>query len=356
MTQKTEGYIELEWTCPNCQSNNRGTIKTCQSCGSPQPADVKFHLPGEAVLRTDQASAAKAEAGPDIHCPFCGARNAAGTKNCTQCGGDLSGGTARQSGQVVGAYSTVPAGQVACSSCGHLNAPSAQQCAKCGSPLVRPIETPATAAPVKSGISPLILIILVVVGCGLFFLLSTLFKTESLTGTVQQVSWSRVIYIEALQNVSSQGWKSDIPSNASLGSCTKKFHHTQDQPAAVATEVCGTPYVVDKGSGMGVVVKDCTYQVYEDYCQYTVQEWRPVDQIVLQGSDLNPRWPSTPSLPTGQRLGSQQEQYSVVFSTDKGLLTFKTTDSTIFQQCQINSSWNLVVNISNDIVSISPAR
>ena len=70
MTQKTEGYIELEWTCPNCQSNNSGPKKTCQSCGSPQPSDVTFHLPGEAKLKTDEATAQMAAAGPDSHCRF----------------------------------------------------------------------------------------------------------------------------------------------------------------------------------------------------------------------------------------------------------------------------------------------
>ena len=75
MPQKTEGFIELEWTCPSCQSNNPGPVKTCQNCGSPQPVDVAFHLPGQANLRTDEAITHQAEAGPDVHCPYCGARN-----------------------------------------------------------------------------------------------------------------------------------------------------------------------------------------------------------------------------------------------------------------------------------------
>ena len=84
MTQKTEGYIDLEWTCPNCQSNNPGPQKTCRSCGGAQPADVTFHLPGEAKLQTEEAAAAQAPTGPDVHCPYCGARNSAGAKVCSQ--------------------------------------------------------------------------------------------------------------------------------------------------------------------------------------------------------------------------------------------------------------------------------
>ncbi len=119
MAQKTEGYIDLEWTCPNCQSNNPGPQKTCQSCGSPQPTDVKFHLPGEAKLKTDEATAEMAAAGSDIHCPYCGARNPGNAAVCAQCGGDLAGGTRRQAGQVVGAFSSTPGPQVTCSNCGH---------------------------------------------------------------------------------------------------------------------------------------------------------------------------------------------------------------------------------------------
>ena len=42
MARKDLGFVELEWTCPNCKTRNPGLTKTCQSCGSPQPADVEF--------------------------------------------------------------------------------------------------------------------------------------------------------------------------------------------------------------------------------------------------------------------------------------------------------------------------
>jgi DNA-directed RNA polymerase subunit RPC12/RpoP len=52
----------------------------------------KFELPNHQVLITDEAAKAKAAAGADIHCPYCGTRNPAGTKTCSHCGGDLTEG------------------------------------------------------------------------------------------------------------------------------------------------------------------------------------------------------------------------------------------------------------------------
>lgn len=358
MTQKSEGYIDLEWTCPNCQSNNPGPQKTCQNCGSPQPTDVTFHLPGEMKLKTDEATAEIVAAGPDIHCPFCGARNRGDAETCTQCGGDLTGGTRRQAGQVVGAFSSAPGAQVTCSNCGAVNPASAQNCTQCGSPLLRaaaptPQTTPA-APPRRLPLAALVVGLVVLVG--LCILLSSLFKTETTTGSVQNVAWSRIIQIEAISDVLYKNvWREDIPAGARISDCSKQYSHTQSQPAPVATEVCGTSYVIDKGSGVGQVVKDCTYRVYKDRCNYTVQEWTPVDQAALQGAGLTARWPAL-NLQSGQRQGKQQEVYTIEFLSNDKILEYKTDDYATFARCQIGSQWNLEVSSSGKIVSISPIQ
>lgn len=353
MVQKTEGYIDLEWTCPNCQSNNPGPQKTCGGCGSGQPADVTFHLPGQAKLQTDEAAAKAAEAAPDIHCPYCGTRNSATAKVCSQCGGDLTGGTQRVSGQVVGAYAAGPGPQVNCPSCASPNPASALQCAKCGSPLVR-LPTPAAAPARRPALALWIgLGLVALVGCIIAFVI--LGRTEDLAGKVEQVSWSRSIDIEAQRTVTKQDWKDQIPASVRIGNCTKKYRTTQNQPAPVATEVCGTSYVVDQGTGKGKVVKDCSYRVYEDYCEYNAQEWQKVDQAAAKGTDLNARWPEV-RLVGDQRAGSKHEQYVVLFATSKGVLTFKTSDYATFSKCQIGSSWTLAVNRSDEVVSIAPPQ
>jgi hypothetical protein len=244
---------------------------------------------------------------------------------------------------------------VNCPSCGKANPAAALQCASCGSPLVRPQTPPAPAAPARR------FPIAIALGIGLVALVSCIIlfmilgKTESVGGSVQQVNWKTSIDIEALRTVTKQNWKDQIPPSTKVGACTKKYRTTQNQPAPVATEVCGTAYVVDQGTGKGKVVKDCKYQVYEDYCEYTAQEWQTVDQVTLQGTDLNPRWPEV-RLVGDQRKGASHEQYTVLFSTNQGVLTYKTSDAATFKKCEIGSSWSLEVNRANDVVSIAPPK
>ncbi|HJW91926.1 MAG TPA: zinc ribbon domain-containing protein, partial [Anaerolineales bacterium] len=116
MARKKLGVIELQWTCPNCSGLNPGSSRTCSNCGASQPADVQFTQAKRQELLTPE-QAAKIEAAPDIHCPYCGTRNKASAAVCSQCGGDLVTGLKRQAGRVVGASQTGPAEQVICPTC-----------------------------------------------------------------------------------------------------------------------------------------------------------------------------------------------------------------------------------------------
>src|SRR5258707_1924805 len=108
MSKKTLGYMELEWTCPNCGNKNPGMVKTCKACGSPQPENVQFGVAEQAELLKDAQKIAQSQKGADIHCPFCGTRNPADARSCSQCGGDLTGGAQRVSGTVIGAGANAP--------------------------------------------------------------------------------------------------------------------------------------------------------------------------------------------------------------------------------------------------------
>jgi len=83
MAKETVGYVRLEWVLPNCGAKNPGPQKTCSSCGAAQPTNVKFQQAAQEEIITDKEELSRAATGPDIHCPYCGARNPAGTKNCT---------------------------------------------------------------------------------------------------------------------------------------------------------------------------------------------------------------------------------------------------------------------------------
>lgn len=363
MAKKTLGYVRLEWTCPNCGTRNPGPQKTCVNCGYPQPEDIEFEQAAQEELIQDEAEIARAQAGPDIHCYYCGTRNPARAKTCSQCGADLSEGTARRRGRVVGAHRTAPAEPIVCPACGAENDPSADTCVNCGAGLAQARPTPEVKpasperSPAKTGFSKkagvVALIVAVVAICG--GLLFSFNQSDEMTGRVESVSWQRDIRIEALVPVTHEDWRSEIPGGAEIGRCTQKLHHTQDQPAPNAKEICGTPYTVDTGSGHGEVVQDCQYEVYAPWCEYSVDEWREADIITLAGNDFNPQWPQF-RFASNQREGERAETYRCIFNTEEGKKTYSTGSFERYQQCEIGSRWILEVNTFNMVRSIKPAE
>lgn len=329
MTKKTLGYVELEWTCPNCGTKNPGMMKTCHTCGSPQPENVQFGADEQQGMMTDAQKIAQAQKGADIHCPFCGTRNPVDAHTCSQCGGDLTGGAQRVSGTVIGgAVNPVQAGK---------NAPSVAT------------QNPGSAKASKFRVWMLLPV--GVIALALCALLGFLFlHTDKTSGTVQSVGWERVIPIEALRNVSGEDWRDALPEDAKILSCDLKYRTRQDSPAANATEVCSTE-LVDKGNGAADVVETCSYDVYADYCKYTAQEWQQVDKTVAHGNDLQPSWPVA-KLGAGEREGEHKATYTVQFQTEKGIKEY-TTDENSFSQFQIGSKWTLEINPLGAIVSVS---
>jgi membrane protease subunit (stomatin/prohibitin family) len=360
MTKKRLGYVELEWTCPNCATRNPGPNKFCNGCGAPQPENVEFEQALEEKLVTDKDLIARAQAGPDVHCPFCGARNAGGAKFCGECGGDLAGAAARDSGRVVGAHRREPAADVICPTCGTANPASNRSCSNCGAPLAKapmPAPTPSASGKAARKGLPLIALLggglLCVVAAAVLFGLLT--KTEDLTGQVTAVSWERSIPVLALVPVEREGWRDEIPGDAEVGACRQEQRYASDEPVSNATEVCGTPYTVDTGTGVGEVVQDCVYEVYDDRCTFTAMDWEVSNVVTLTGSDLDPRWPE-PSLTGDQRQGEPTEAYTVTFAAGGDTYTYAVDDAGSFSQFALGSSWVLHVNALGGITSVEAAR
>jgi hypothetical protein len=206
------------------------------------------------------------------------------------------------------------------------------------------------------GLGRLLLVSGFVLACilGAVFLFSLL-RTEELTGTVQSTEWTRSIGVEALVPQERSGWLDDIPAEAELGGCEQRLHHEEDQPVPGSVEVCGTPYTIDSGTGYGQVVQDCVYEVYADYCDYTLMEWQEVDRFELAGRGFDVAWPEF-SLAEGQREGAYQEQYQVVFSSDDGTYSYTTSDLQDFERYTLGSEWLLEVNAIGAIVDVQPVR
>lgn len=359
MARKTLGYTELQWTCPNCKTKNSGLQKTCTACGAPQPASVRFEQGQTQQLIEDQQKIAAAKAGPDFHCMYCGARNATTNQTCVQCGADLTGAARRQSGRIVGAFQEGEVQKIKCPHCGEMNLENAAFCENCGGSLAAdaaPPQDAQAAAPPKNKKKGILIFLLV--AAALLFLCILLFslltgKKDTLRGTVQRVAWTRTIDIEQFGPVTREDWEDSIPAGAAVGECELKYHHTQNEPAPNAQEICGTPYVVDTGSGAGEVVQDCEYRIYLNYCTYQIDDWQAVNQITLQGSDLAPAWPS-PYLDSEQRAAEGAEEYACFFATEDGVIEYNPGTEYQFRQCQIGSTWTLSTNAFGAVIAIEP--
>lgn len=363
MAKKKRGYVELEWTCPNCGNENGGSVRVCGTCGTPQPDNVEFHQARHQALITDKEKLKQARAGADIQCAYCSARNPATFKSCSQCGSDLSQGAQREIGRVVGAFKPGPAGSVECENCGSHNAGTRTICHNCGASL--PVKKQGSADPdkpsklkakAKKGISPGLIAGIIFACIGIAFVSWFLFlRTSEIVGRVVAVEWNRSINIEALGPNEREDWLDELPAEAEIVSCFEEVRETVSEAPLSGSyeEVCGTPYTVDQGSGFGEVVQDCEYKVYEDKCTYTVLDWVVVDTFTLSGSDLDPRSPA-PALDSGARYGDESETYTCIFEADGETYRYETEEFAEFLTCQIGETFTLAINTLGAVVSIEP--
>jgi len=357
MTQKELGYVELEWTCKHCGTINPGMQKVCSNCGAPIGEDDKFELPDQQELITDKEKLEEAKSGPAIHCPYCSALNPADTKLCVQCGGDIQEGLARQAGEVLGAYQTAAVPDKPCPFCNQPVKANAQRCPNCGGSLVTRKDKPAAskpAAPKKPSIWLIVggvILALACIGSLIAFIVASN-KTEDVTASVVDKSWQLSIDIMEKRPVQKEAWEDALPSDAEDVSCREEYNETSNVPVPNATEECGTPYMVDTGSGAGKVVQDCVYLVYDSYCSYSVLDWTVVDTVVGRGSQNDPEWPAT-ALLAGQQEGDRHESYQVTFATDEQTYTYTPDSIEDFSQYELGTQWLLAINTFNQIRSIS---
>ena len=349
--KESKGFVQLEWICPNCDARNPGPEKTCGSCGAPQPDNVKFQRAANEKIVTDEKLVQAAKASADIHCGFCGTRNPATATTCSQCGGDIKEGQARQAGQILQAASTPPKA-VTCANCGFENPGSANTCGQCGAPLpktVAPSQTPAAAKAQGTGVSntqPKKKINWMVFGgigaflmvcCIAVFMLFVL-PSKTVEGTVTDVNWQTSVPVQEVQAVNYSNERGSPPSDAYNVSCQTE-----------SREVCEEK-TIDRGNGFAEVVQECHTET-EQYCSYSVDEWTTIQTYSLQGNDLYPVY-DQPSLSGEQRIGDTTETLTVYFSTPDGQETYTPGTVSEFQQFQIGSVWTLRLNVLGGVLSV----
>lgn len=352
--RRTLGYIQNEWTCPNCNTRNKGGAKTCENCGAPQPENVQFELPSEQKFVTDEASIDAAQAGADIHCGFCGTRNPATAETCSQCGADLKEGKAREAGRVMQAP---PAAQqpkiIKCDNCGTENPGSNSLCSKCGSPL--PKLAPASLAPqatIGAGVGKLAApkktnwlliggILAAVAICCVAVAALFLFPSRSTDATVVDVHWQTTVPLQEIRAVDYNNEPGSPPSGAYDVSCRNESRDVCEQRT------------IDRGNGYSEVVEECHTET-QQYCSYTVDEWTTIQTYTMDGNDLYPMY-ENPSVSSGQRLGDESEDLTVTFMTENGdRETYSPDTVSEFQRFTIGSTWTLKMNALGGVVGIEP--
>ncbi len=348
--RRTLGYIQNEWTCPNCSTRNKGGVKTCENCGAPQPENVQFEIGADQKFVTDENQIKAAQAGADIHCGFCGARNPATAETCSQCGGDLKEGKAREAGRIMQAPPPPPK-VIKCQNCGTENPGSNSVCSNCGAALpkatvaqaIAPKPAMAVGKPAAmkktnwlliGGIVGFFAVCCLVVGA-LF-----LFPASSVEATVTDVHWQTFVPVQEVQPVDHSNERGSPPSDAYNVSC-----HDESR------DVCENK-TIDKGNGYSEVVEECHTET-DQYCSYTVDEWKTIQTYTLDGNDLQPIY-ENPNFSSDQRLGDKSEDLTVIFSTDKGEETYSPNSVPEFQQYTIGSTWTLKMNALGGIVSVEP--
>jgi ribosomal protein L40E len=343
MAQRSKGFIELEWICPNCNTRNRGSVKTCVNCGAPQPENVQFEAPAEKKFVSDEVTS-------DIHCGFCGTRNPSIAKTCSQCGADLSEGKARQTGSEI----DMSAGRlenVTCTNCGTENPGTNINCKECGAALPRP-SRPEPAIPASAVVAdaaakgakkkPNWLLLGGIGGallaCCIAAILLFVIPSSSVKATVTDVYWQTSVPVQEIRAVNYNNERGDPPSDAYNVSCQTETRQVCEEKT------------VDQGNGYAEVVEDC-HDESEKYCDYTLDEWTTVQTYTLDGHDLNPYY-EQPNISNDQRLGDQSADYTVYFDTEKGEKTYDPGNESKFQQFQIGSTWTLKLNTLGGVVSV----
>lgn len=349
--RRTLGYIQNEWTCPNCSTRNKGGVKTCENCGAPQPENVQFELPSEQEFVKDEASVKAAQGGADIHCGFCGTRNPATATTCSQCGGDLKEGKARQAGQVMQAPAVQPK-IVKCDNCGTDNPSSNAICSKCGSPLPKAAAASGVIAQANMAANPVkpaapkktnwLLIggILAAVAICCVVIIGLFLPSKSVAAKVVDVHWQTSVPVQEIRAVDYSNESGNPPSDAYNVSCRDE-----------SKEVCEDK-TIDKGNGYSEVVEECHDETTQ-YCSYTVDEWTTIQTYTLDGNDLRPIYES-PNVSSDQRLGDKSEELTVTFSTKDGEETYPAKTVSEFQQFTIGSTWTLKMNALGNVVSVEP--
>jgi hypothetical protein len=267
------------WDCLSCGHKRiEGPTGACTNCGVARGPKVPFYTDDSAPVVEDPELVARARAGADWNCKYCGADNRAGMMDCHQCGAGPDGSVKR-------AQQFVP----------------------------QPGAAPAAgAAPAKKG-APVGLI-LGGVGAALVLVLGLVWalflRTTDVHVTVAAATWTKTVAVEQVQRVQKGAWADDVPSGVRV---VKTETRGRDKKVQDGTEKVKTGKK-DLGNGMFEDIyqerpKMVTKKVDDRWVTYEQDEWKFVRDDKSEstdGSEPSNPWATAP--PAGHRFGTKRNE------------------------------------------------
>lgn len=278
--ESAQAFYEMLWDCSYC--GQKGLLaksqRFCPECGGAQNPDKRY-FPAEGSEKKVEGHVYE---GADHACPACNAPMGAKAKNCTQCGAPMDG-----SKDVRGVEDKAAA------------------------------PAPPKPAPAKKGGAkwPYVL-----VGIGLVVFLIWFFfiRAHAATLTVKEHRWKREIAVEEFGPHTKQGWRNEVPADATNLACYPKQRSTKKVEDGQDCHMVR----VDKKDGTFTQEQKCEPKyrdqpVNDDYCNYTQTSWEKVTAFTATGTGISPgpSWPAVTALPQNRRQGPQSENLTLDFGT-----------------------------------------
>jgi len=311
---------EGAWDCPVCgRTGIRGSQKFCGGCGHPRGDNVRFYLPDDAPEVTAAAELARAQAGPDWICAFCGADNPSTNGYCSGCGAPPDDSRRRE-------VREVRPGQPA-------DKP----------PLSGKPPTPPARRSKGWWIGCASLLALVLLVAVILFLV---FRPRSAELEVQGHGWQRTMAVETFRTLTETGWQGEIPADARILAQSRQVRsHRQVQTGTERREKVVTERrqtgtrkvkvgVKDLGNGYfediyedqpvyeevqkTVSVEEPVYReepVYAIQIRYEVDRWIKIPDKTATGRGRQAEWPV---LADNERAAKRKAEYTVHFRDADG--------------------------------------
>ncbi|HCF62281.1 MAG TPA: hypothetical protein DFS52_30355 [Myxococcales bacterium] len=329
---------EGRWDCPQCgNQGNRGSELKCPACGRVRAEEVQFYAAEDAAEVTDEAALARAKAGADWICEFCGATTPADQKRCRGCSADRT--EKRRAVKEL---------------------------------LDRP-EAPAPAPKKKSKAG------LVLAGIGLLAIAGGLLlcRAKEASMTLAGVSWERTVEVEKYTTVVEEHWRDRLPEGARILSTERKLERTDKvqtgtRPVTKTVEEkvqTGTKKVKvgkkDLGNGYfedlfkeepvyetrqrTVTEDEPVYRddpVYADWCRYEIDKWVKDRVEKASGADKSPDWPAVAATDK-QRPGKKVETYRALFKDADGEEHEWTPKLDEWQRLEVGRKYNVVTRLGS---------